>query len=152
MRVLSYGIMIIALGVWGWVNAQESQDHTQHNHSEHKHDHKHHAKIETSGLQAVPSVKLEILKDSAAGWNLHLVTENFTFAPEKVNQVANGTEGHAHVYVDGNKVARVYGPWYHLSGLTVGSHIIRVSLNANDHSEFVLNGKPIEAIVEVIEE
>jgi len=134
------------------VTAQQTQDHSNHEHAEHKHDHMHHAKIETSALEQRPTVKLEVFKDSAAGWNLHLITENFIFAPEKINQVANGNEGHAHIYVNGKKIARLYGSWYHLSGLAQGSHLIRVSLNANDHSEFVFNGEPIEAIVEVIEE
>ena len=147
MKILSYNLLAAGLLIWGWVFAQQTQDH-----SEHKYEHHHHGTIEASAFQAIPDIQLKVMRDSAAGWNLHLITENFTFTPEKIDQETNTGEGHAHVYVDGNKAGRIYGPWYHLSGLTAGTHTIRISLNGNDHSEFVLNGEPIEAIAEVIEE
>ena len=152
MRIIAYGLYIASLWMPIWLNAQESNDHSQHDHSEHKHNHDHHAKVETSGFEAAPTLNLEVIKDSAAGWNLHLVTENFTFTPQKIDQDTNGGEGHAHVYVDGKKISRIYGPWFHLTGLTSGAHTIRISLNANNHSEFVFNGQAIEAIAEVVEE
>ncbi len=152
MRLFSIIMLTMSLFISAWTVAQETQEHSQHDHSEHKHSHDHHGKVETSGFDAIPTLELEVIKDSAAGWNLHLKTENFTFTPEKIDQETDGGEGHAHIYVDGQKVARIYGPWFHLTGLTSGPHTIRVSLNANDHSEFVLNDKPIEAIAEVVEE
>ena len=41
-------------------------------------------------------------------------------------------EGHAHVYVDGEKIARLYGPWLHIPSLSPGA-VVEVTLNANDH-------------------
>lgn len=81
---------------------------------------------------------------------MHLICENFTFTSENINKMIDKPEGHAHVYVDGKKVSRIYGPWFHLTGLTPGAHTVQVSLNANDHKEFVINGKPIDDTVEVI--
>ena len=44
------------------------------------------------------------------------------------------------------KRQRLYGEWYHLDrDLSAGDHDIRVSLNADDHSEYVTGGEPIEA-------
>lgn len=142
MKSLFSALLFVTLLMPVWVNAETT----------HKHEHSHHGKQETSGYAAIPTLKLEVIKDSASGWNLHLMTENFTFTPENIDQTVDKPEGHAHVYVDGEKISRIYGPWFHLSGLTPGPHSIRVSLNANDHSEFVLNDEPIESSVEVVEE
>ena len=38
------------------------------------------------------------------------------FAPENVNQADVDGQGHAHIYVDGEKVSRVYGERFHLTG------------------------------------
>ena len=142
MKILSYGLLIASFLVPAWAGAEET----------HKHDHMHHGKVETSGFDAIPSVSLEAIKDTASGWNLHLITENFTFTPENIDQETDKSEGHAHLYVDGEKISRIYGPWFHLTGLTPGEHSLRISLNANNHSEFVLNDEPIEAVVQVVEE
>ena len=142
MKKLYYALLIATLAVPVWVSAQGT----------HKHEHSHHDKQETAGYEAIPEIKLEVIKDTASGWNLHLITENFTFTPENIDQAVDKPEGHAHVYVDGKKISRIYGSWFHLTGLTPGPHTVRVSLNGNDHSEFVLNDKPIDAIVEVVEE
>ena len=142
MKKLYSALFFVMMIMPAWASAE----------STHKHDHGHHGQQETSAYEAIPSIKLEAIKDTASGWNLHLMTENFTFTPENIDQVVDKPEGHAHVYVDGEKISRIYGSWFHLTGLTPGTHTIRVSLNANDHSEFVLNGEPIESIVEVVEE
>lgn len=140
MKMLQYALLITVMFIPAWAIAEGT----------HNHDHNHHGVQETSGYGANPTIKLEVFKDTASGWNLHLICENFTFTPENINKMIDKPEGHAHVYVDGKKVSRIYGPWFHLTGLTPGAHTVRVSLNANDHKEFVINGKPIDDTVEVI--
>ena len=54
-------------------------------------------------------------------------------------------EGHAHVYVDGEKAARIYGPWFHLGALPPGEVTLGVTLNANDHSLLAVSGRPLKA-------
>jgi hypothetical protein len=56
-------------------------------------------------------------------------------------------EGHAHIYINGVK-NRVYSEWYHVEDeeLTQPINQIRATLNANDHSEYAVNSRPIEAI------
>lgn len=92
-----------------------------------------------------PSVRLDVAEDSAGGWNLHLVTERFRFTPQRSGEEARAGEGHAHLYLDGEKIARIYGPWYHLDGAAVppGEHTLTVSLNANDHTVWAVDGKEI---------
>ena len=109
----------------------------------HDHHHGHHQSLDVSAWPARPKLSIKLHRDAASGWNLQLVTENFRFAPERVNQAAVPGEGHAHVYVDDQKISRLYGHWYHLTGIDAGVHTVRVSLNANDHSELVLDGVPV---------
>ncbi|HEY9597498.1 MAG TPA: hypothetical protein V6D33_07495, partial [Cyanophyceae cyanobacterium] len=52
-------------------------------------------------------------------------------------------EGHAHLYVNGKKLTRLYGSWYYLSNLTPGSHKITVTLNTNRHENLIHNGQVI---------
>lgn len=94
-----------------------------------------------------PTVRLQVREDPASGWNLHVITERFRFAPERTGQQARPQEGHAHLYLDGEKIARLYGPWYHLAPSAVphGEHTLTVSLTANDHTAWAVNGEPIQA-------
>ncbi|MRX27987.1 hypothetical protein [Kangiella sp. HZ709] len=88
-------------------------------------------------------------KDEKSGWNLELITENFAFAPEQVNQAHRVGHGHAHLYINGKKITRLYSHWYHLEELPEGKHLIKVNLNTNDHQDYALNGKVIGAEVEI---
>ena len=56
-------------------------------------------------------------------------------------------EGHAHLYVDDRKIARLYAPWFHLDSLPPGTHTLRVELNSNDHRPLTHRGKIIEDTV-----
>lgn len=103
-------------------------------------------KLRNVPAEQAPRVELEVTEDSSSGWNVHVVTEGFEFAPERLGEV-RPQEGHAHLFIDGEKVARLYGPWYHLSGSAVpaGEHELSVSLNANDHTLWAVDGEPIQA-------
>ena len=94
-----------------------------------------------------PTVAIRAERDALSGWNIFLDVENFTFAPEMVNQPHAVNIGHAHLYLNGIKVARLYGTAYHLANVPEGQSVITVSLNTNDHSDMALNGTPIEARV-----
>lgn len=96
-----------------------------------------------------PTVAIRAERDALSGWNIYLDVENFTFAPEMVNQPNAASVGHAHLHLNGIKVARLYGTAYHLSDLPDGQHTITVTLNTNDHSDLVLDGRLIEASVVV---
>lgn len=92
-----------------------------------------------------PTLDFRAVRDAASGWNLHIVTTGFRFAPERVNRPHRAGEGHAHVYVDGRKIARIYGPWFHLGALPRGRVTLGVTLNANDHSGLAVAGRPLKA-------
>jgi nitrous oxide reductase accessory protein NosL len=120
-------------------------DHNQHQHSD--------ADLLNINPEAKkPEIVLSVTADAVAGWNIHIAVSNFSFTPEKVNQaMSEQPEGHAHIYVDGYKIARLYSQWYHLKPLTPGPHTIRVGLNSNDHSNLSYNGTLLEATTNIIQ-
>ncbi len=82
--------------------------------------------------------------------NIRITTDGWRWAPEEVNQEDAPGVGHAHIYVDGEKITRVYGPDFHLIGLQAGEHEIRVNLNTNQHSELLVQGRALEKTITVI--
>jgi hypothetical protein len=103
-----------------------------------------HKAMEIPVGQPIPSVDLTVYPDAVKGVNLEVKVSNFRFAPEKINQDSKPNEGHAHLYIDGKKLTRLYGNWYYLGNITPGRRKITVSLNANGHKNLVHQGKKIE--------
>jgi hypothetical protein len=106
-----------------------------------------HAHKSVEAKNPYPSVDIKIVKDSVSGYNLQLVTKNFKFTPENINKAVIMNEGHAHLYINGKKI-RIYSEWYHIDDGQLDQPInqIRVTLNANDHSEYRVGARPIEAM------
>jgi len=120
-----------------------------HDHADHDeaaaHDHASHdhaALAEWPANIDAPQIALTAWPDGGGAVNLRIDAPGFAFTPEEVNGENSPGTGHAHVYVDGVKVARVYGAYVHLPEVPTGS-VIRVTLNANDHSEWAIAGAPL---------
>ena len=77
------------------------------------------------------------------------MTTNFRFAPENASSPHRDGEGHALLYVNGEKVARLYGPWFHIEFLPSGPTKVTVTLNANDHSGLAVGDAPLSVTKEV---
>ena len=122
-------------------NANAEMKH--HKNSQHHHKMYH-------ATKPYPEIELKVQKDVMDGFNLVIVTRNFQFAPKRVNQANSVNEGHAHIYINEEKI-RQYSPYFHLSNklLRKGDNKIRVSLHANDHSHFVVNMEKIEKTIVV---
>ncbi|EKE45376.1 hypothetical protein OCGS_0466 [Oceaniovalibus guishaninsula JLT2003] len=90
-----------------------------------------------------PTLDVNLTRDPVAGWNLHMRTANFAFAPQSAGLAHRAGQGHAHVYVNGAKIGRFYGPWVHLDALPDGPVEVAVTLNANDHRALAVNGTPV---------
>ena len=110
-----------------------------------------HGMIEVNENRPIPTVAISAMKDTKDGYNLLITTENYNFTPEAIAQDSVQREGHAHLYVNGTKVARLYGNWFHLpnSELDDGENVIQVTLNANDHRDWVVDGATISSSVTV---
>ena len=129
-------------------------DHSDHDHSDHDHgdgdhdhgdhgDHDHERMVEVSEGAPVPAVALTVTPTNAGGYFVQLEVENFDFAPEAVDGPHVEGQGHAHLYVNGEKITRLYSTEYYLESLPAGEVAVRVTLNANDHATYAHNGEMI---------
>jgi len=105
-----------------------------------------HGLREIAGQGPAPTLALELHPDTGNDMNLRILTTHFRFTPERVNGPHVHGEGHAHIYVDGVKIARSYGPWFQLTNLPSGA-VVHVTLNANSHEELAVDGKPVAASI-----
>ncbi len=93
-----------------------------------------------------PTASVQILPDAMEGWNLQISTDNWQWRPEANGEEAVANEGHGHLFVNGKKITRVYGDWLYLpkNMVSAGDEIL-ISLNANDHSTWAVDGSAITA-------
>ena len=111
----------------------------------------HHATTPKTVVSESPiSVAITAEPDADGGVDVQIATEGFRFAPEAVDQPHTPGTGHAHIYLDGEKLGRVFESDYHIPDVPPGEHEIMVSLNTNDHSELVFDGKNLEDTFTVV--
>ncbi len=118
---------------------QSDDAHTNHGAGDH-------AAIEIGEDVVAPRISIEVTEDPVEGWNLAVMLSDFRLAPENVSGPHVDGEGHMHLYIDGQKAARLYDTWYQLPPLEAGTHEVRVDLRSNDHALLTAEGKPIEAV------
>lgn len=139
---------MFAAGYGITLDGHDHGDHGAHKMTHGDGDHtghmKHGAMLSLPAGPTAPTLQMMVMPDPETGWNLHITTENFQFAPENASRDHVDGEGHAHVYVNGKKIARHYGPWMHIADLEPGEHVIAVTLNSNDHRELGVDGKSLK--------
>ena len=102
-----------------------------------------------------PQASLEIQKDPTGGFNVHVVTTSFVWRPEMASMQHIPGEGHAHVYLDGRKIMRIYNEWFHLNtyqfSTRAGEQLLSIEFVGNDHAPYTIQGMPVgaEQIVDV---
>jgi hypothetical protein len=124
-------------------------DTVQSDHNSETATHDHSEPIHLTGTDAVPDVTLTVTEDADSGYLVRVQVTNFTFTPENAGGEHRSAEGHAHLYVDGEKVARIYDEYFYLASLPAGEHTITVTLNANTHAPLYVNDAPISDSVVV---
>lgn len=129
------------------VQEANKNEHANHN-MEMKHDH-----IQVAPGRLTPNVKLEAIKDSMGGYNFRVLTNNFYFTPANAGKDPVQNTGHAHLFVNDKKIGRIYGEWFYLGDdkFQTGTNTVVVSLNANNHADWVTkDGKEIVASTTII--
>jgi hypothetical protein len=102
-----------------------------------------------------PTAFLEIKKDPTGGFNVHVVTTKFKWRPEMASMKYVPGEGHAHVFLDGRKIMRIYNEWFHLNtfqfATRAGEQLLTVEFVGNDHAPYTIQGSPVgdQKIVDV---
>ena len=148
MRALVLGLIGLLIGVGAGVFLAVSQGWEMEGHAHDHGDpaqhgagmgHDHDQVLDVSGPDA-PTLAVEAFRDPMTGWNLRLDTTNFTYAPKAASGAHVPGEGHTHVYLDGVKLGRFYGPWVHVPS----GGAVRVTLNSNDHRPLAVDGVPVQ--------
>jgi len=110
-----------------------------------------------------PKLSLKLTKDSIDGYNLTLITQHYLLIPPPENssmaelmkvsieKSSNFVEGHAHLYINGIKIQRIYGKTIHIPHryLKNGINTISVTLNNHGHMYWVAKNKKILATLYV---
>ena len=111
-----------------------------------------HESIDVPEGVAKPQLSAEVFKDNMSGFNIHIKTKNFTIEPPEFggNKPEIGVQGHAHLYINQEKIGRIYGPYIHIDDakLKKGINVIAVTINNHMHSTYRVEGK--EMIVAII--
>ena len=141
--------------VWRLPAAHEGGTTAEKGDSQHEHtgamdgEHDHASTLEWDGGDR-PILNLEAVEDPNGGFNIYLDLSGFEFSPRNASKQHISGEGHAHIYVDGEKIGRVYNQAYYLGALAEGPHHVRVTLNANSHEDYTFEGELIESSVEIV--
>lgn len=118
--------------------------HERHAVTETRTEHVHDKQMNMPAATAqAPTLALMLKDGDAGGFVLMLDTTRFRFAKEHADGPHVTGEGHAHLYVDGKKIGRVYAPRYELKPLAAGVHEIEVGLYSNNHMAYSVGGNPV---------
>lgn len=97
--------------------------------------------------EVAPNVNLEVQKDPTGGFNVRVLTSNFVWRPEMASKQHVVGEGHAHVYLDGRKIMRIYSEWFHLNtyqfATKAGEQLVSIEFVGNDHAPYTIQGTPL---------
>jgi len=148
-QILQVGIILVGLYIGAHFSKRNFALHEKEEHGFAAiHKSMDHGLLDVSQDSIVPKIEdLVLTKDAMSGWNLVIQTSNFRFTPENVNQAHRAGEGHAHLYINGQKFARVYSPFFHLPDLAGDQNELKVTLNANGHENLAIEDTPIEKTV-----
>ncbi|WP_121062663.1 copper chaperone PCu(A)C [Chachezhania antarctica] len=78
-------------------------------------------------------------------WDITLTTGNFAFVRVEDGTPDRSGEGHAHLYLNGLKLGRVYSDTASIGALLPGTYRVTVALNTNTHRPYMADGKPVTA-------
>ncbi len=122
---------------------QQSSHFSNDAHAGHKGQHDGLEISSNSGVN-IPKIDGWVKQDEMGNWMLKIDTKNFSFTPEKLGSDEQRiNEGHAHLYINGEKKNRIYGQYYDLGALEPGGYKVKVTLNTNNHKVLMYNGKEI---------
>jgi zinc and cadmium transporter len=126
-----------------------------HKHSEESHSDSHSAEEHRDFIVKAGEMAPEVRADAElddSGLTVKLVLVNFSFTPDKEGEAPFLGEGHAHLYINGKKITRLYSEWTFVPKAILPDEFdsITVSLSNNDHSEYHLeNGETIASVAQV---
>ena len=110
-----------------------------------------HKQVEISEGVLIPQINISLTEDTITGFNLHIDLINYQIeSPVYKNPpVKNTINGHAHLFINGKKVTRLYGNDLYINAdlLNPGVNIVAVTLNSHGHDTWTYKERPITASV-----
>mgnify|MGYP006431634573 FL=1 len=79
----------------------------------------------------------------ADGFEVEITVENFEFVVVDGMAPHVDGQGHAHIYLNGVKLGRLYENRFEVGSLPAGEYDLTVALNSNDHRPYVSGGAPV---------
>ncbi|MBB97043.1 MAG: hypothetical protein CML68_20900 [Rhodobacteraceae bacterium] len=110
--------------------------------------HAHAAMVPVPQGRPVPKVQVTV-KPDGDGWKVRVETTDFTFNEDMADGPHVPGVGHAHLYLDGIKLTRLYHRDTHIGALLPGTYLVRVTLNSNDHRVYMHEGKPLSGTASI---
>lgn len=83
------------------------------------------------------------------GWMLRIDAPGLAFSESAADGEHVPGQGHGHLYLNGLKLQRIYAPEVRIGPLPPGAYDATVSLNANDHRAYAIDGQPLEATTRI---
>lgn len=99
---------------------------------------------------AVPQLGLELVADDSDGYNLRIIIRQFHLEPPFDRDKPRAEpflRGHAHLYLNGTKLTRIYGSDIHLPArlFRAGINSLQLSINDHGHAVWAIEKEPIQA-------
>ncbi|MEM6862931.1 MAG: hypothetical protein AAF627_19505 [Myxococcota bacterium] len=117
-----------------------------------------HMPMEVPEGAPIPALSLQVSPDAVSGFNLELQLARYALGPpptvDSMEALMRPTlsdmgfvEGHAHLYVNGEKISRLYGRHAHVPGSLLGPGLnqLTVTINSHGHQTWSVNGRAILA-------
>lgn len=105
-----------------------------------------HSALEIPEGFATPAIEMQVERDPIDGLNILIKMQNYIMnSPLDEMSKAEVLQGHAHVFVNGKKMQRLYGDAIHIPAdwLKKGVNQIAISLNSHQHENWTKDGKSL---------
>ena len=121
-----------------------------------------HLPIEVPDGAPKPALSIDLVADSMNGYNLYLLTQRYSLTPTPkslmtmsdmmeatIDDKTGFVDGHAHLYVNGEKVQRIYGNAVHMPQTLFkkGINVVTVTINNHGHMYWTVDDKKVVATI-----
>lgn len=93
----------------------------------------------------VPAVDLHVMPADGGGWLVEIEPTNFIVRTECSTEQRDILEGHAHLYINGQKIGTMFSHWHYVTAMPPGLNVVTVTLNTAQHRALTMDGRVIGA-------
>ncbi len=138
-------ICLLVAGVSSYAEELDKRDHRI------DHSVMHQVQVAVPDDLPVPELAMILTRDSEDGFNLHVELANFQMESPaaRTEPPKNSVHGHAHLYLNGVKLTRLYAKDLHLPArlFRSGMNSLQISINDHNHAVWAVGNDPIQATV-----